>query len=329
MESQPQTTYAESTPKAVRFPDPIDLSPVGPDQRYVELLPNVRNVPDTMIHRRIEPTWRKKPITVKKYVDDNNTTAKLYIKDAPTYNIDGQTIKNVRASEAEDMFKHICRRAEASGLRVNNNKTALLTISAATSYTAKTHIYDEHNSRIDSTSTLKTVGFIFNQRADITDQLNALKMSFRTKTWTLRHLKQSGFTEDELKRFYTTNIRPSLEYSSVVYHSMMTQEQEHDLEMQQSRALKNIYGHTYSYERLIQISGLQTLKQRREDACFKFASKMATNPRFAAWFPKRTTRTRSGQDDEYVEFRARTNRRMRSPLFYYRRILNQNRRHYD
>ena len=276
----------------------------------------------------MEPIWRKKKIKVKKYVDDNNTVAKVFIKEVPTYQINDRTVKNIRAMESEMLFKHITTRATEQGLRVNNSKTTLLTVSGATSYKASSHIYDEENKRIDSVEKLKTVGFVFNERGDVSSQLGALKSRFRSRTWTLRHLRQTDFSEEELKRFYTTNIRPIVEYSSVVYHSMITKEMSHDLEMQQSRALKNIYGNTYSYSRLLELAGLETLQQRREAACIKFAEKTAANPRFSLWFPRRTTRARSRTQEEFVERRARTERRKKSPLFYFRRMLNSNRLHY-
>ena len=71
------------------------------------------------------------------------------------------------------------------------------------------------------------------------------------------------------------------------------------------------------------MSGLDPLAVRREAACQKFAQKLANNPRFAGWFPKRKVRARGGGEQEYVEYQARTDRRKNSPLFYYRRLLNK------
>lgn len=101
------------------------------------------------------------------------------------------------------------------------------------------------------------------------------------RTWTLHEQANSGFTEAERLKVYTKMIRPVLEYSSVIYHSMLTQELEEKLENVQTRALKNIYGHVYSKRQVLQMSGLATLKERRESACLKFANKMVLNPRFA------------------------------------------------
>ena len=130
-------------------------------------------------------------------------------------------------------------------------------------------------------------------------------------------------------KVYTTMIRPIIEYSSVVYTSMLTQELEERLERVQTRALKNIFGHVYSSKQVLEMSGLYTLKERREKAAIKFANKMVQNKIFAGWFPKRRSKGRTGDQDSYVEYPARTDRRRDSPLYYYRRLLNTHRVEYD
>ena len=145
-----------------------------------------------------------------------------------------------------------------------------------------------------------------------------------TRTWTLRELANSGFSESERLEVYKTMIRPIIEYSSVIYNSMITQEQEEELERVQTRAQKNVYGHVYSKRQLMQMSELETLKERRDKACLKFAQKLASNAKFAGWFPQRKAGSRQRQEEEYVEYPARTDRRKNSPLYHFRRILNMN-----
>ena len=141
---------------------------------------------------------------------------------------------------------------------------------------------------------MKTLGFIFNSNGDVSDQIDSLQAKFRSRIWTLRELKRHDFSEKDLLKVYTTMIRPVVEYSLVVYHSMLTSQQSINLEKLQARALKNVYGHIYSYRKLLELSNLETLEQRREQACLKFATKSANNPRFASWFPKRRIGGRRG-----------------------------------
>ena len=107
---------------------------------------------------------------------------------------------------------------------------------------------------------------------------------------------------------------------------MLTSELSDKLERVQFRALKNIY---FSNRQVLQMSGLESLAEQREKACLKFAQKMVVNPRFAGLFPLRKTRGRKSNQDTFVEYPARTDRRRDSPLYYYRRLLNTERVEYD
>ena len=327
LEMQSEEAYAESTPERVRFPSQHpEVSPItgNQSQQLVHFLPTARNIPNYQRSRRIEPTWRDKPVGVRKFVDDNLQTEKLSMKEVNQYEQGGQIYRNVRARKSEAMFRHISANAENQGLKVNTDKTTLLPVSGAVSYQARAHMYDRTNTRIDCSDKLKALGFTFNRYGDISDQVENLCKKYRSRTWALRDLRKSGFTREELIKVYKSTIRPVIEYSSVIYHPMLTGEQTDYIEKQQSRALKNIYGNELSHRKLLEISGLPTLKQRREEACKKFASKTAQNPRFSHHFRMRANRSRARDDFSYLESPARTNRRFNSPFYYYRRILNQN-----
>ena len=64
------------------------------------------------------------------------------------------------------------------------------------------------------------------------------------------------------------------------------------LENLQKTALKIIYGFSRSYQSLLEISGLETLNQRRKKAVQKFASKTLQNHYFGnVWFEENNTRS--------------------------------------
>ena len=86
--------------------------------------------------------------------------------------------------------------------------------------------------------------------------------------------------------------------------------------------MKNIFGSNISHARLIEMSGLESLEHRRQQACLKFARKMANNPRFSHHFKKKKSRSRAEANEEFIELPSRTHRRFNSPLYHFRRILN-------
>ena len=135
--------------------------------------------------------------------------------------------------------------------------------------------------------------------------------------------RQAGFTDTELVKVYKTILRPVADYMAVVYHSMMTDEQDEMVERLQAQALKNIFGWSHSYAALRIKAGVPTLRQRRIDLVDKFAEKCAANSRFARWFPKRPgMRAASRSKEKYLESFARCDRLRNSPLHYMRRRLN-------
>ena len=329
LETPGEMAYAQSTPTRQNNPRPsTQLSPVPQAGDDFILSSLARNVPPSLTSR-IEPTWRKRPINVRKFVDDNLQTEKLHMRSQNTFRQNGVTFKNPRVARSERMFRHIVRRAKSKGMLVNSAKTTLLAVSAANSYESRAHFYDEDNQRINNSLTLKALGFNFNAKGDVSTQVEDLCKKFRRKVWSLRHLRKSGFDEKELLRVYETYIRPTIEYSAPIYHPMLTCAQSTQIERLQFFALKNIYGFVYSQRELLSMSGLSTLEQRREQACLRFARKTAANPTFTSWFPKRRNNRVRNNQEHYVEMGARTERRRNSPIYYYRRLLNENRIPYN
>ena len=92
--------------------------------------------------------------------------------------------------------------------------------------------------------------------------VEALRKRFRRQYWTLFYLQRAGFTKPELAKVYRTVIRPLADYCSVVYHSMITDEQDQIIERLQSKALKCIYGPKIPYKQMREMAEVFTLRQR-------------------------------------------------------------------
>ena len=120
---------------------------------------------------------------------------------------------------------------------------------------------------------------------------------------------------------YKSIIRPTLDYCLVVYHSMLTDEQDQAVERLQSHALKSIFMFCIPYGDMREMAGVTTLRAQWTELCDKFFDKARMNPRFAGWFPERTGR--QGLNKEvYQEMTARTDRLNNTPLFFFQRRLN-------
>ena len=151
--------------------------------------------------------------------------------------------------------------------------------------------------------------------------MQALSKRMRRQYWVLYHLRKAGFSEDELAKVYRTCILPVADYCQVVYHSGLTDEQDQTIERLQAGALRCIYGYKYSYAKMRDLAGVTTLRERRVQACDKFAKKCLASTRFSGWFPYRQA-ARGRRGEVFQEEFARCDRLRNSPLFYMRRRMN-------
>jgi len=87
-----------------------------------------------------------------------------------------------------------------------------------------------------------------------------------TRLYFLKRLKRAGLSVKDLCCFYTTMIRPVLEYACVVWHHGLTKAQSDRLEALQKRAVRIIHGravYNMAYEDMLALSHLEYLSHRR------------------------------------------------------------------
>ena len=146
-------------------------------------------------------------------------------------------------------------------------------------------------------------------------------------SWTLRFLKKSGMSKPELLGIYKNVLRPSAEYSSVIYNSLIPDYVSNKLESVQRQALKIIYGWDYDLKKLFEQGAIETLKERREAATLRFALASSKSERFSNKWYKQTPLTerevRSSTRNKYVEPACRTERGRNNPITVMARRLNE------
>ena len=288
----------------------------------VEGLPqDVPNLPPRLDrdHKHLPP-FEELLLKVQKYVDDNIILERLNFDQLQT---NGYGQRDYHATKTQNLFRQIVARAIVNGMKVNASKTKTLLVSELKSYHPAAHFFDEDGTKIEQKEEeIKILGFHFSSRPDMAAQVASIKKKYRTRMWILRHLAHRGLDAPDLLKVYQSIILPCHDYCSVVYNSSLTATQVQALERLQSQALKCIYGYEYSYRALLEMSGLSTLKERRDARAVRFAQKAAANTRFEGWFPlapqPRALRSRA----PYQEFRAKTCRLQNSPLYDLRRKLN-------
>ena len=142
----------------------------------------------------------------------------------------------------------------------------------------------------------------------------------------LRKVASFGAPIEDLKTVYILFIRSLLEQSAVVWHSSLTQENANDLERVQKSAFKIILQNSnLKYKEALQILQLETLSDRRENLCLKFAQTCTKNPKFQDMFPKnpKSLNMTLRNPEIYKIEKANTERYTKSPIIYMQKLLNR------
>ena len=110
-----------------------------------------------------------------------------------------------------------------------------------------------------------------------------------------------------------------------MFHSRLTGEQETSLERIQRTCLKVILNESYvSYEAAMEMTGLETLKSRRENRCLEFSKKCVSHDKNSRLFPLTPENTANVRVKEpFVVNFARTDAYKLSAIPYCQRLLNK------
>ena len=120
-------------------------------------------------------------------------------------------------------------------------------------------------------------------------------------------------------------LRPTLDFASVSYNSLLTKEQSMEIERLQLRAMKVVFGDYVSYRTVVEAGKIERLDDRRKTLFRKFALKIENNANFREkWLvcnehPEYDLR----RHEKYFIPRMTTDRGFRSPIINIRRVLNE------
>ena len=124
---------------------------------------------------------------------------------------------------------------------------------------------------------------------------------------------------------YILFIRSVAEYCSVVFHSTLTGEQSNTIERIQRTCLKIILGEMYmDYSSALEMTGLDSLSDRRSKRCLDFSLKVIKNQRNSRLFPLNPTAEaiNSRNCEKYKVNFASTSAYKDSTIPFCQRLLN-------
>ena len=139
----------------------------------------------------------------------------------------------------------------------------------------------------------------------------------------LHKLFEFNLPVEDMLEIFILYIRSILESSAVVWHSSITQGEEMELERVQKVALRIILDGDYStYSKALEVTGLQTLSERRKTLCKKFALNCTKNEKTSDMFPMNPSLVKTRNHEKYYVQKAETDRLKNSSIPYMARLLN-------
>ena len=184
-----------------------------------------------------------------------------------------------------------------------------------------------NNCKLDQKSVTKILGVWISE--DLSWERNTKEICRRaySRLSMLTKLKYVGVSTEDLLEIYVLFIRSITEYCAVAFHSTLTVEQATDIERVQKTCLRIILGDNFvSYEAALEMTGLETLHDRREGRCLSFALKCLKHPINSSMFPLNSNPGPGGMDvrnREVFEVNfARTEKYRTSAIPFCQRKLN-------
>ena len=141
----------------------------------------------------------------------------------------------------------------------------------------------------------------------------------------LKNLFKFKVPMEDMIEIYILYIRSVVEQSAVVWHSSLTKGEQLDLERVQKVALRIILKDDYTtYSDALVLTGLETLKSRRNELCLNFAKKCVKSEPTMDMFPLKSNPVNTRHPEKFLVPPARTDRLAKSAIPYMARLLNAN-----
>jgi len=119
---------------------------------------------------------------------------------------------------------------------------------------------------IQRVNSFKLLGVIISDDLRWEVHISAICSKVNSRLYFLKQLRRAGLSIADLRCYYTTVVRPVLEYACVVWHHGLTKAQSDRLEALQKRAIRIMFGRrafNLSYNDLLSLSNLDALNTRR------------------------------------------------------------------
>ena len=273
---------------------------------------------------------------IYKFVDDKSVieVVNLFSIGMASHNLKSSVPSNIPVSnifipsenlKTQANIDRVDKWTDDKQMKLNIKKTKNLVINFSKNHQFSTEIKLK-GEVVETVNQAKLLGTIITN--DLTWNKNTEFIVKETnKRMRLLH-RASKFTSSisDLKQIYMLQIRSKLDQSAVVWHSSLTKKNSQDLERIQKSALKCILGKGYvTYKDALNKLQLQSLGERREAMCLKFAKQCLKIEKMKELFPRKVRHhDMAKRNSEVFDFvKPKTSRYQLSAIPVMQRMLDK------
>ena len=209
-------------------------------------------------------------------------------------------------------------------MKLNIKKTKNMIFNFSKKFQFATNMSIE-NEEIETVTVTKLLGtYITNDLSWDKNTSEIVKSAYQRMQILHRAAKFTNRKRD-LRNIYISYIRSILEKSAVVWHSSLTNKNRKDLERVQRCATYIIMGKDFkNYKTALKDLNLETLEQRRNNLCLKFAKSCLKNEKVKNLFPlnRNEHKMEKRSKEKYKVMKIKTNRYKKSAIPHMVNLLN-------
>ena len=229
-------------------------------------------------------------------------------------------IENVKSQAYLD---NIRKWTEDNQMALNKSKTKYMIINFTKKYQFSTRI-ELQNVLLEEVQECRFLGLIITNQMSWERNTENITKNENKRMLMLQKLYEFNVPTEELVHIYILFIRSLVEYCCAVWHSSLTEEDSASIERIQKVALRMILKEDYSdYPSALEVTGLETLRQRRTQLSLNFAKKCLKSDRMSDLFPLNVKTVNTRPHEKYYVTPAKTERLAKSTVPYLQRLLNQ------
>ena len=170
-------------------------------------------------------------------------------------------------------------------MALNTSKTKYMVVNFTNKFQFNTRI-ELQNCLLEEVTECRLLGLTFNNQLSWAKNSENIVKRANAKMIMLHKLYEFNVPVEEMINIYLLFIRSMLEYCCVVWHSSISEDDCSSIERVQKTALRIILKEDFlDYQSALNMTGLDTLKERRTQLSLTFAKKCLKNDQMANLFP--------------------------------------------